>query len=278
MMFDLDRIVQPIQLEKPNSSRVIEGESDMKRFTALLSVGALALLFVLAPSVAHAVLDDQSINLFIPNAGLSVTTGIWGTVEISLTDATHAHITFTSDISGSNPDGFKYYFGDGSTVGLNVNGAFTLNNITGDGVCVVACSPPALPYSFVGSSVVSTFGTFNAVIDSKDGFSDKSHIVAFDLVNTSGSDWTLAFGGAHNVIKLNDQGVWAEGHIFVANADGSNHLVSCTPNVGGCPSSGLTGLTGFAAGNADTVPEPGTLSLLGSGLLLLGTLARRFRK
>ena len=142
--------------------------------------------------------------------------------------------------------------GDGSSVAVNVNAAsWTVAAITGSN-SGTGFSPG--PYSNGGSHNVDGFGIFRQTINSFDGFTHASDTLSFNVNATSGT-WT----NAADVLTPNSDGLLAAAHIFVTQfpANASNGTLA----------------TGFAA---NTVPEPGTVSLVALGVLgLVGALRKR---
>jgi protein with PEP-CTERM/exosortase system signal len=147
-------------------------------------------------------------------------------------------------------------FGDGSSVGVNVNAvSWTLGAVTGTCVGCTGITPG--PYSDGGSGNVDGFGVLNQTINSFNGFTSSATQITFTLTNTGG---TWASDGS--VLTPNAQGALVGAHIFVTlfPANASNGAV----------------VTGFAANGGAVVPDGGTtVMLLGAALGALG-MARRF--
>lgn len=204
----------------------------------ILLVGLWACLLTLRASPASA--DTIGFDLGAPNSAIAPFPGPYVHVDINRTASTSATITFSSLTQSGN----TYLMGDGSAVALNVNaGTFSF--------ALVAGSDPNFLKSTTGTQNVDGFGNFNFTIDNKDGFPQAVSSISFVLTDTSGT-----WGSASNVLVSNSMGFSAASHIFVQNT-------SCT---GACA-------TGFAANGA--VPEPGTLALVGSGLVSVGVMVRK---
>ena len=196
---------------------------------------------------------DFIFNLTVGNSGLSGFPGPYATVDVHLTDPTHATISFTSLTNGTN----IYLFGAVNAVDVNVNattwtiGSFTATN-AGTGFT------PG-PLSDGGSGTVDGFGVLNQTVNSFDGFTHASDFISFTLTNTSGT-----WASDTTVLVANNQGVFGAAHIFV------------TTTIGGVNASNSALVTGFAANGGSTVPDGGTtVMLLGAALGALG-MARRF--
>jgi len=189
------------------------------------------------------------LTLGLPNSGISGYTGPYATVNISLTDSTHAAITFTAlDSAG----GQHFLMGDGGSVGLNVNGTVTASSITAPQGPQFSSSAPIL--SLGGAGNEDGFGSFNFTLNNFDGFGYAFRTVSFTLTNTSGT-WANDLA----VLTANESGYLAAAHIFVANADYTN-----------------TNDTGYATNSS--VPDGGTTaSLLGLALAVGGFLSRRMK-
>ena len=196
---------------------------------------------------------DFIFQLTVPNSGLSGFPGPYATVDVHLTDPTHATISFTSLTSGTN----IYLFGGVNAVDVNVNatswtiGTFVATN-SGTGFT------PG-PLSDGGSGTVDGFGVLNQTVNSFDGFTHASDFISFTLTNTSGT-----WASDTTVLVANNQGVFGAAHIFV------------TTTIGGVNASNSALVTGFAGEGPGTVPDGGTtVMLLGAALGALG-MARRF--
>ncbi len=210
-----------------------------------LALGALCAIALAAqPAKANII----TYTLGAANPGISGYTGPYGTVQINLTSSTSATITFTAlDSSG----GQHFLFGDGGSVGLNVNGTFSVSGITAPTGPQQGANAPG-PWT-VTSGNEDGFGHFNLSLDNFDGFSSAVRTVSFTLTDLLGT-----WGSASDVLALNSQGLLAAAHIFVANADYSN-----------------TGATGYAA---DSVPDgSSTVALLGGALAGIGVIRRKLR-
>jgi len=195
---------------------------------------------------------DFIFNLSTGNPAISGYAGPYATVDVNLVDSTHATITFTSLTNSGN----IYLFGDGSSVGVNVNAtSWTLGTITGSNAGT-GFSPG--PWSNGGSGNVNGFGVFNQTINSDDGFTSSSDHISFSLTDTSGT-WANAMA----VLLANGGGSLAEAHIFVTSfpANAQNGAL----------------VTGFAANGIETVPDSGTtVALLGFALIGIGFLRSKF--
>jgi hypothetical protein len=103
------------------------------------------------------------------------------------------------------------------------------------------------------------FGNFNLSIDDFDGYTHSASTISFDLTDNSGT-----WASASNVLALNGNGYDAAAHVFVttAPANASNGALA-------------TGFAGNGTTPPPSVPEPGTLALLGSAILMLGMIRMR---
>ena len=185
------------------------------------------------------------------NSAISGFPAPYGSVAVNLNAAgTVATITFTAAHTGA----FQYLFGDGSSAAVNVNGAFTLNSITG--TQLPGFGPTT--YSNGGAGQVDGWGQFSLTINSNDGYTSSSNSITLTLTKTSGT-WS----SDADVLTANARGAFVAAHIFVA-------AFPADPNAGA-----LT--TGFASnGGAVNTPDGGTtVMLLGVALGALG-MARRF--
>jgi len=209
----------------------------------LILAGALLLLFYSGSSRA------DTITLNLGNAAISGYPSPYASVDVSLSDSTHATITFTA--------ADNYTMGDGSTVALNVHAvSFTASSLTETNK-FSGFSPNFILFNY-GSQTVDGFGTFNFTIDNKDGWGDSATTVTFTLINNSGT-----WGSDADVLIANAGGFTAASHIFVPYA--------IPPTVAG----GAVA-TGYATNVA--VPEPGTLIFLGIAMSAVGIVSRYVRK
>jgi len=221
-----------------------------KLYASLVSaIGAVAI--VMSAGSARAL----TYTLATGNSAISGYSGPYGTVDVNLTDSTHATITFTSTVVNGNIN----LFGDGGTVGVNVNatswtiGSFSASN-AGTGFT------PG-PLSSGGSGNEDGFGVFNQKIDSFDGYTHSSDTVSFVLTDTSGT-----WASAANVLVANADGNTVAAHIFITSspANASNGAL----------------VTGFATDSGSTtVPDGGTTAaLLGFVFVGLAVVRAKFAR
>jgi hypothetical protein len=228
------------------------GEEQSVRKITVIAVLGVVLVFGLAMQAAAYTSIITEANADLAGYGF---TGPYAQVDISLTDATHADVTFTGLTStfGGNP--VIYLMGDGGTAALQVNAStFTVSGLTGTN-SGTGFSPGGFTVLISPVPPVDGFGKFNLVIDDDDGYTHAVDTLAFTLTNTSGT-----WASDADVLALNAAGYDAAAHIFPAS-----NPASATNDV-------YTSMTGFAA----EVPIPAALPLFGTGLLgLLGLGWRR---
>jgi hypothetical protein len=192
-------------------------------------------------------------SLSAGNPAISGYPAPYGSASVTLVGNT-ATITFTA----ANTAAFQYLFGDGGSVAVNVNGAFTL---VGGNAGITGTHLPGFGfqagegYSNGGASNQDGFGSFNLNINSSDGYTRASNSITFSL--------TGVWANEASVLIANGSGAFVAAHIFVT-------AFPADPNA-----SALA--TGFAAnGGAVQTPDGGTtVMLLGVALGALG-MARRF--
>jgi hypothetical protein len=195
---------------------------------------------------------DSIFDLTTGNSAISGYTGPYAQVDVSLTNSTHATITFTSLTSSGN----IYLMGDGGTVGVNINATtWTVSNLSSSNAGTGFSSSQIAADS--GSANEDGWGRFNQTFTSFDGFTHSSDTVSFTLTDTGGT-WS----SASNVLIGNSQGAVAAAHIFVTESPAD--------------ASGSALVTGYAAGAGagSPAPIPGPLpSAVWAGLGLMGLVA-----
>ena len=195
----------------------------------------------------------QIYSLGAGNPAISGYPAPYGSASVSLVGNT-ATITFTA----ANTAAYQYLFGDGGSVAVNVNGAFSLGAITGTQLS--GFGPTT--YSNGGAGNEDGWGSFNLTINSSQGYTDASNSITLTLTGSWANEASVLTANSHNA--------FVGAHIFVAASPAD-------VNAGALA-------TGFAAGNdtginlLNTVPDGGTtVMLLGAALGVLG-MARRFLK
>jgi hypothetical protein len=225
----------------------------MKKFTLMFAI----VLVVLSLGTA-AMADNISFNLLSPPGAPAG--GPFVSVNVNRTSGTSATVTFTFNGTASSTQGMI----DSGVFDLNVNASSftasggTCSSFTGSNTC-----------SSPGSGQVDGMGTFNLTLD---------------LGNAANPVGSLS------VVVTNGSGTWANASsVLIANAlkggslgnEAASHVKygGCTFYVGGASdgNGGTTGGTTSPTTCGTTTPEPGSLGLLGAGLLGLGGLIRRKR-
>lgn len=189
--------------------------------------------------------------------GLGQGAGPYATALVHLVDATNATVTFDSLDDGT----YTYLMGDGGTIGVNVNASSWTFSVSGTNS--FAGFTPG-PFSDGGAGNEDGFGSFNQKINSVDGYTHSSTEVVLNLTNTGGT-----WADASNVLTDNAKGFSVAIHGF-----------ACTDP---CDVGNDAAFTGFGSNGGNgtptggPVPEPGSIILLGSALLLtIAKLRKRF--
>jgi hypothetical protein len=211
------------------------------------AVGIICAAGLLAANSAKA--DTYTFDLTVGNSAISGFAGPYAQVVVDRTSATTASVTFSSLSSAGN----IYLLGDGGSVAVNVNGAFSLGTISGAN-SGTGFTPGI--WSDGGSGHEDGFGVFNQTVNSFDGFTHSSDTITINLTATGLNTWA----SAGSVLAPNADGQIAAAHIFITSspADASNGAL----------------VTGFAS-----TPDGGaTIALLGLGLFGIGSLRSRFSK
>jgi hypothetical protein len=205
----------------------------MKLLAAAAAASALALTWGTAASAL------TTYTLTTGNAGLAGFPGPYGTVNVTLTNATTANVSFTS----ATP---TYFFIGAQAADVNVNATtWTLSGLTGNGGALTNG----------GSNAVDGFGVFNQTIDQFDGFASRSSSISFTLTNTSGT-----WASDSLVLTANSLGNTVGAHIGACDA-------GCTQFLS----------TGFATNGGAPIPEPATWAMMILGFGGIGAMMRRRR-
>ena len=203
--------------------------------------------------------DEAVISINVPN--FSGDTGPYATVTIDRTSSTTATVTFDSLTNGGN----LYLMGGTSAADLNVNAtSFSVSMPATEANTQTGFTPTWSSNDLFSNNSVDGFGKFNLNVNNSDGSADSATEISFTLTDISGT-WS----SAANVVLANSGGYFAAAKIFPCPNN---------PPLHPCSSSSTIGTGGFAAGNVVTpTPEPASMLLFGSGLLVIGTVVRRRR-
>ncbi len=216
----------------------------VKRFWGGIALSLAVLALLLTTAAPRASADSTTITLTNSNLG-SGYTGPFATVLIDCSSTTTCTVTFTA--AGG------YQIIDNQAADLNINGSFSAGSFTVSQLPTFNYNDPSTwTYSSTGS--VDGFGDFNFQLQTQDGSGSAINSLSFVLTATGGNSWA----NAASVLTLNNDGYTAAAH--VATCSGSP-----------CTISNTGAFTGYAA----NVPEPGSLTLFGTGLLSLAALLRR---
>ncbi len=209
-----------------------------------LSLAVLAVLLTAAAPPASA--DSITISITNPNTALAGLTSPFATVTINCSSTTSCTVTFTADSANG------YQLMDSSAADLNVNGSFAVSSYST--TTLAGSGFTSNTATFGGAGQVDGFGNFNLTTNLNDGSASAVNTISFTITATNGNSWADAAA------------------VLTPNSGGSTaavHVVNCIL----APCSGSVA-TGYAA-DGSQVPEPGSLTLFGSGLLSLAALLRR---
>jgi len=211
----------------------------MKKTILTLVIGSMLMIAVNVSAYTLTIGD--------PNTALSAYPSPYATLSITdFTNSKDATITLT----GLNNAFYHYLIGGVNAVNLNINGTASLvGSVLFNGGSTSGGNPTAFS---VTSGNVSRFGNFDLSFNDAGGFNNAVSSLTFIIHND------VAWADAAHVLTANNDGYLAAAHIFISNLDGTN-----------------TNVTGFAADGAAPVPEPGTMVLLGIGMLGLGIFGKR---
>lgn len=226
----------------------------MRRQICSVIVGLCVSVLTLVGSAQAGTITLTTSNLGVPPSGP------FALVSYALINGTTAQFSYT----GLNANGNQYLIGAQGAFGLNFAAGTGALSFFSNGVGQLGgFTVPS--YSLGGAANEDGFGSFNYTVDAFDGF---THGVVTSTFTVTRSTGTWANEAA--ILALNSNGAAAAAHIFVC------------PNP--CSINSSASVTGYAVGtfdgnptprNIDPVPEPGSMILLGSGLIAVATVARK---
>jgi hypothetical protein len=225
------------------------------------SVAVLAFSFVLITlGAARLKAGDVDALLYTNGFATCPITGC-ASVDVNITDATHATITVTSLLDGYQFDNFGFNATDSSIGFASASGA-------------IDTTDPK--YGLAGPNNLNGYGSFMYVFDTGvNGGSTGSACVS----GGAGCQFTINLTGTGAPLTASTFEVLSTGGAGDGTAEFAGHIAgsTCTGFVGGGDVTGEsnTNGTGGSCGSTST-PEPRTLTLLGSGLL--GLLIVGFRR